>query len=414
MTQSKVSIITCGYLPEIDTSLEAVPIHLTPYDNDVHKANMTVKIDRFVPAPDHLDHRLLDLLDVAAYVYSADRAVGRGPRESVHNRAWARTMQLHIPVRDFDFWTGSHVSRALALVLEFMSGDREWTFRFYPYSQRVPVQMSLFSNSVFPTEDLSCAEIMLFSGGLDSLAGAIEHLQRSHDTKLCLVSHVANNSVQKTQTHLIESLRVRFPGRIVPLRLRCNFKGFSSIEESQRTRMFLFAAIAYVIACCHQKDGFFVYENGMTSINLPKQMDLLNARASRTTHPKTIRLMEEFLQHFRREVTIHTPFFWMTKQDVVEIFREAREERLISSAVSCSSTRNKSGVVPHCGQCSQCIDRRFAIHAAGLHEYDATYSQDFITHLSDDETKQRLYYTLRLATQEDVKSKADFLVHYGN
>lgn len=58
--------------------------------------------------------------------------------------------------------------------------------------------------------------------------------------------------------------------------------------------MFLFSAIAFSLCNYYGKHSFYVYENGITSMNLPKQADVINARASRTTHPKTLGLLRKF------------------------------------------------------------------------------------------------------------------------
>jgi len=176
--------------------------------------------------------------------------------------------------------------------------------------------------------------------------------------------------------------------------------------------MFLFSAIAYAICSCFGKRQFYVHENGITSINLPGQGDVINARTSRTTHPKTIGLIERFLRFFDSDFDILTPYCLKTKEDVINVFKKYDEKEILTSSVSCSSTRNKPGVTSHCGCCSQCIDRRFAAYAAGLDEYDASYTDDFITNIPDNETRQRLYYTLRLASAEKAKSTTDLYANY--
>lgn len=85
---------------------------------------------------------------------------------------------------------------------------------------------------------------------------------------------------------------------------------------------------------------------------------------------------------------------------------------MIASAVSCSATRNKPGMAPHCGCCSQCIDRRFAMYAAGLDDVDAPYAHDFIMSNPGKETVQRLYNTLRLACMEEFNSPMELYAKY--
>jgi hypothetical protein len=176
--------------------------------------------------------------------------------------------------------------------------------------------------------------------------------------------------------------------------------------------MFLFSSIAYAICECFGKNQFYVYENGITSINLPGQGDVINARASRTTHPKTIGLVKKFLSFFDSNFNVITPYCTKTKEDVFKVFENYDRKEMLSSAVSCSATRNRPGLTNHCGCCSQCIERRFAAYAAGLEEFDAPYSSDFITNIPNDETRQRLYYTLRLASAEKIKSAPDLYTNH--
>jgi len=126
-------------------------------------------------------------------------------------------------------------------------------------------------------------------------------------------------------------------------------------------------------------------------------------------------LLLKFYKLFDSSFDIIAPYYNRTKAETVEVFRKYNTESLISSSVSCSSSRTKPGLASHCGCCSQCIDRRFALFAVGLNDYDAEYATDFISAFPDDEnneTKQRLYITLRLANLEDISTKDDFIRKY--
>lgn len=67
-----------------------------------------------------------------------------------------------------------------------MTGDRDFTFIFQS-GHRTPAT-SLFDRGDFRIEPRQRTSIILFSGGLDSLAGAIERLETSND-HVCLVSY---------------------------------------------------------------------------------------------------------------------------------------------------------------------------------------------------------------------------------
>src|SRR5690606_14329457 len=135
-------------------------------------------------------------------------------------------------------------------------------------------------------------------------------------------------------------------------------------EESQRSRSLLFCTIAYAITHAMGLQSFYLYENGITGINLPKRQSLMNARASRTTHPKTVYLLERLLSLVEEgEITIRNPLLYLTKTDVVTRLKQLGHETLYQSSVSCGVTRSKTAPATHCGGCNQCIDRRFAAYA---------------------------------------------------
>lgn len=408
--------VYCGELCK-SNRCEAEELNLLNFERNELEQNIVIGYDNFVSDPELLAPRILDLLYIAAMVFCADRQVNRGERTSLNNNSWARNFEFHIPVQDLEFWSNPSLMKALSDALCFMTGDRSYTFMFEKSTlgllpQKDFKQLSIFNNEAERIGNVENVDVMLFSGGLDSLAGVIERLNTFCDKRVLVVSHRANNTVTHTQKKVIEYLEQKYPNRLVNYGFQCNNTGMVSKEETQRTRMFLFSAIAFSICYSIGKQKFYIYENGITSINLPIQADVINARASRTTHPKTLGLMNKVFRFFDDEFCIEAPYYNKTKEDIVRLFSVFNEKNLISSAVSCSSTRNKPGMAPHCGCCSQCIDRRFAIYAAELEQFDAQYANDFIVDDSDKETVQRLYNTLRLACMEDFHTPMELFKSY--
>lgn len=82
-----------------------------------------IGLPRFVQDVYHLRDRVLDLLEIAGYVFAADRRISRGPKIAVEYQAWSRSLQFHIRVRDYEFWSRPPVREALSRALEFMTGD---------------------------------------------------------------------------------------------------------------------------------------------------------------------------------------------------------------------------------------------------------------------------------------------------
>jgi len=324
----------------------------------------------------YLSDRLIDLLEMASYVFSADRLSSRGSKKAVEYHSWSRIFHFVIKVRDYEFWNDKKIKRKLNQALKFMTGDKEYKFTFLKGEKNK--YNHLFNEESFKKYKIEDeTHICLFSGGLDSLAGAIDILKNSNKN-VYLVSNISNPGTKRTQNKLVNKLKEEYPNRIVHYKYQCNFKGIKSRDESQRTRAFLYGTIAFAICEAYSINKFYIYENGITSLNFSRRADLINARASRTTHPKTIKLLEELFSSIsNNNLNIELPFLWKTKTNIMELISKNGFEHLINSSVSCSRTRKKSGQSTHCGQCFQCVDRKFASYASGLDNIDESGIYDF-------------------------------------
>src|SRR5882724_681077 len=80
----------------------------------------------------------------------------------------------------------------------------------------------------------------------------------------------------------------------------------------------------------------------------------------------------------RHALLIHNTLLFKTKKEVLGIIAASGYPELLQETVSCAHTESKTKLQPHCGVCSQCIDRRFASEAASLHNYDlmSRYEKD--------------------------------------
>jgi hypothetical protein len=125
--------------------------------------NVRIALPLFVDQLTHVPARLLDLLEIAAYVYCADRWTDRGSREAVEYHGWGREFHFHIKVRDFAFWSEPSVARQLNEAVSFLSGDRGFQFEFQAGHDTPPT--SLFDMAGVCLSDLSKSRIVLFSGG---------------------------------------------------------------------------------------------------------------------------------------------------------------------------------------------------------------------------------------------------------
>ncbi len=350
---------------------------------------VNLRLPNFVNQFYHLPDRILDLLEISAYIFAADRLISRGPKHAVEFHSWRRSMHFSIRVREAEFWNKDTVKEKLAAALTFMTGDREYSFEFSSGHSTPPA--SLFDSEDFVITPQNDTSVILFSGGLDSLAGVLERLN-STEEDVYLISHRSGQpSTKRTQKRLFEALTKSYPGRIKHYSFDCGLYKIHAVEETQRTRAFLFGSIAFALAHQLNLDSFYVYENGVTSLNLIRRQDLINSRSSRTTHPKTLFLLKEFFSEVQGEpINVKNPFWNRTKTDIFDSISRMNGRDLIGSTVSCTKTFQRLGNATHCGCCFQCIDRRIAAYASQHQDVDdvGIYSNNvFIDPLNSPDTK---------------------------
>lgn len=219
-----------------------------------------------------------------------------------------------------------------------------------------------------------------------------------------MISHQSGApGLARVQNSLFEELLYAYPNRLKHFKFKCSLKQVrnKATQETQRTRAFLYNTIAFVLAHSMNKTDWYVFENGITTLNFPKRQDMINARASRTTHPKTIYLLKELFSLVNEKIVkIKTPFFWHTKTDILGIFRTYNKFDLISKTISCSQTFQNLGKKDQCGGCSQCIDRRFASYSSELEQYDNNYALNVIIDpIEKGEIRTALMDYVRLASR---------------
>ena len=144
---------------------------------------------------------LTDLIEIASYVYCADQAVTRGGEGVLTFGAqWRRNFNFHIPVRRPSVWTSPNVLHALQKTLGILSDDN-YEFHFVQRTNAVPMQQYLTLGDGDST-DQALDEVLLFSGGLDSLGGTVQEAVLDK-RRVALVSHRSNSKVFSRQKKLV-------------------------------------------------------------------------------------------------------------------------------------------------------------------------------------------------------------------
>ena len=316
-----------------------------------------------------LPGRALDLMELAALVYGVDAIVSRGgPVDSQMGHKWHRRFIVTMPVRDLRFWQNDHVIRDLEEMLMFLSGDR---FEFaFEAKQEADAERTRFFH--FDTESAWRADrVLMFSGGLDSFAGALEEIA-DHRQRVALISHFSATKIAPIQRQLKDALATKFGEdtcKHIPVKV--NLTGTPLKEGTHRSRSFLFAALGAVTAHVFKRNRVSFHENGVVSLNLPPVGNVLGTRATRTTHPQTLTRFSCFLGTvLEAGMQVDNPYFWRTKTEVVETIARLGMGNQIAHTRSCADVHNQTKQYVHCGRCSQCIDRRFAMIAARQTDVD--------------------------------------------
>ncbi len=315
-----------------------------------------------------------DLLRVMASILAADRLSPRrnvGLRRSSRNLAWQRAIRLRVAVEDPKRWNGQ--VGFLARLLYFMTDDT-WELSFSA-AARPALQESLpHAGTKRP------AEIALFSGGLDSVAGLFVRSRAQGGTFLA-VSACGNDVRGRAQTAALRglcALGVRAHSLKLAHQLRDTNRSRARMEASQRSRGLLFLAMGAVTASHHAMPTFSVYETGVGGINLPMSSAQVGAQGTRAMHPRTLALFDDLLTSvLDRPVRVVAPFYLLTKG---ELCRAAGTTIAIlaSLTMSCDEGEgHKPHAMEHCGVCTSCVFRRISLFSAGLRS-DRTGYRDLV------------------------------------
>lgn len=357
-----------------------------------------------------LPKRLNDLLLVATIVYVADTKITRGSKTDLFADKWTRDFHVVLPVWDFGFWNTTHIKELLCDTLNFLSGDT-FSFKFVKKTSGDPFQGALqFKEPMEPYSEVD--EVVLFSGGIDSLAATIESIQENCHP--ILVSHRSAPTIDRRQKNLVELLRSKFSNWIFPhvSMWVSRAGGGRSVEFSQRTRSFLFTSLGVTAAKMLDINSVKLCDNGIVSINLPQSGQTYSTLLSRSTHPRYIEKIQRLMQAITEDssLSIINTLLFKTKKEVMEFLANSGHPDLLQETISCAHTEGKTRLQPHCGVCSQCIDRRFNSIASGLTQYDLVdrYEKDiFIDSLQEGEELTLAENYVRLALELEKVANPD-------
>lgn len=301
---------------------------------------------------------IVDLISIAIAAYAADRSCHR-------SRDWSRHLAVQANVSSRHRW--QTVSSGLAEALHTLTDDHwELTFGQGRNPSMEEVQARLFAGMDRPVD-----AIALFSGGLDSYAGAACWLEEHPAKQLGLLSLSTSTVVTKVQRDLAARLKERFTGRVMWLSVPLSLIKAPDIERSQRTRGFLYTAVAAAVARWAKASEVLVFENGYGSLNPRLVEHQQGAQATKSTHPDVLRKFERTYLLAGFEAPIQLPYGDRTKAELLASIPDDLREA-IRLTVSCDGFPLRTKTIKQCGTCGSCILRQQAISVAGLSVFDRT------------------------------------------
>lgn len=320
-----------------------------------------------------------DLFVIGCLVYGIDILL---PRQTKELDGWSREFEVTFPVENLNLFQS--IKDSLEDTLNFLTGDL-WNISFEERKLHTLYKKGKHQK-VFKTEFKEKHKcVNLFSGGMDSLIGAIDQLESSSE-RVCLVSHTDSmfKGAKKDQDAILQVIQKNYKHfHHIQTRVdmdKHNVYGSEYQKETTlRSRSFLFISMAVLVAdSISQEMPVFIPENGTISLNFPLTPSRRSSCSTRTTHPHFLSLMQSLLFSLGLKHKIVNKYQLCTKGEMIE---KCKNRNLLLSTYALSCSCGKRGTrkdirddahATHCGVCMPCIYRRAALHKIYVEEHVGT------------------------------------------
>lgn len=319
----------------------------------------------------YLPSRLANLIDIATAVYAADR-LGLRRNRTLYGET-RRNIEVILPVRNPDYFNQPHILERLSDTLYWYTEDN-WTFKFEyrdTYGRSAERQPRLIPSGTAPDT------VILWSGGLDSLAGACNLQFNDATTRVRLLGTGGDKTALGRQTKVASILRNnlgdKFTLRQVPLHLHYgrDYK-IRDLNRICRSRGFVFLLLGAVTALLEGCKELLVCENGVGAINLNFSGSELGLDHTRSVHPISLIEVSDLISELAElPFAIRNPFLFQTKAQMCEVFHWVPERirKAIPATVSCDRPQRRPGQRLQCGHCSSCLLRHMGLIVSGIGDY---------------------------------------------
>lgn len=339
--------------------------------------------------PNWYDTKALDLLYISLAVFAADRLCLR--EDAIDG--WTRNLELHIPVLNLEIWNNNKV--LLENMLSFLSGDiYNFHFRERELSEREIKSQEIYVKT--KTDKLKGYDrVCMFSGGMDSFIGAIDLLERNEGRTLFVSHYGGGKGTKEFQDELKKEFLSQYQLEARDFQ-QYYAKAIAGIEDTTRTRSFMFFSHAIVLASCLGKQvELIIPENGLISLNIPSTFSRLGTSSTRTTHPYYLMLFQKLMDELQLGIKFKNPYQFKTKGEMLcECLNQDFVKNNLCHTMSCSHPDNGRILgekeARHCGYCLPCVIRQAAIKRAGITD-ESSYRDRFFKEVKEAKTNLNSY-----------------------
>ena len=314
------------------------------------------------------DETNLDFLLIASLVYVIDKIV---PRSSAFD-VWTRELEMELPVSEPSKW--QKVAKDLNETLGFLTGDI-WQLSFRQRSENLfqrPAPKRRRKPSLPRLSEINA--VCSFSGGVDSLIGAIDLLENDAINEVRLIGHYDAPGAKKSQQTLFDALSRSYPDKAELLQVRVSHKPFKANEPTLRSRSFVFIALGlYAARAAGEQTPLYMPENGFIALNVPLTPARAGSCSTRTMHPYYLMRLADVLIKVGINNPIVNSLEFKTKGEcVAECSNIDLLNPLVQESVSCSHASRKqhwirrTSDVKNCGYCVPCLIRRASLYKSDL------------------------------------------------
>jgi len=205
-------------------------------------------------------------------------------------------------------------------------------------------------------DDTKPKDIVLFSGGVDSLSGAVKTV--SDDPNSVMIHVVSSNRVYGRVKKLINDFFTRTDTFCINARVKSR-RHWSYISN---TRGLLFLTSGYVVSGFLKSRRLLFCENGAQMLDSLLESNVYNiAKATKNTDFRYLNSIEDLLSKFDdSRFSVNYVFKGKTKAELISKY-VSRD--LIDHSWSCYSSRGRRNM---CGFCWNCFITRMSALAAGV------------------------------------------------